>query len=179
MTTWSSPSRTSNGRSRLTVRAKAGQALCKRPLARLQPHISPPRRFRYASLCAPASRRSHARPGGLRHRGGRTRGRERGAAHRGAAHRRPAGGGTAQGGRGHARRCGHVDEEPRRQHRMGALLREGGGERGTGIALDGRESKIIVANYDLGGNQLRYSTSELMTNATIGGQDVAVLYGGA
>jgi beta-galactosidase GanA len=50
---------------------------------------------------------------------------------------------------------------------------------GTGIALDGRESKIIVANYDLGGNQLRYSTSELMTNATIGGQDVAVLYGGA
>ncbi|GAB3984340.1 beta-galactosidase [Actinoallomurus acanthiterrae] len=50
---------------------------------------------------------------------------------------------------------------------------------GTGIALDGRESKIIVADYDLGGNQLRYSTSELMTNATIGGHDVAVLYGDA
>ncbi|MCO5974067.1 beta-galactosidase [Actinoallomurus soli] len=50
---------------------------------------------------------------------------------------------------------------------------------GTGITLDGRESKIITANYDLGGNRLQYSTSELMTNATIGGQDVAVLYGDA
>ncbi len=48
---------------------------------------------------------------------------------------------------------------------------------GTAIALDGRESKIIVARYDLGGNQLRYSTSEIMTNATIAGRDVAVLYG--
>lgn len=50
---------------------------------------------------------------------------------------------------------------------------------GTAIALDGRESKIIVADYDLGGERMRYSTSELMTNATIGGQDVAVLYGDA
>jgi beta-galactosidase GanA len=50
---------------------------------------------------------------------------------------------------------------------------------GTGIALNGRESKIIVADYNLGGNQMQYSTSELMTNATIGGHDVAVLYGDA
>jgi beta-galactosidase GanA len=50
---------------------------------------------------------------------------------------------------------------------------------GTGISLAGRESKIIVADYDIGGNQLRYSTSELMTDATIAGRDIAVLYGGA
>ncbi len=48
---------------------------------------------------------------------------------------------------------------------------------GTGISLNGRESKIIVANYNLGGNQLQYSTSEIMTNATIAGRDIAVLYG--
>ena len=48
---------------------------------------------------------------------------------------------------------------------------------GTGITLNGRESKIIVADYNLGGNQLQYSTSEIMTNATIAGRDVAVLYG--
>ncbi|MEV6008093.1 beta-galactosidase [Streptomyces sp. NPDC051976] len=48
---------------------------------------------------------------------------------------------------------------------------------GTTLGLNGRQSKIIVADYDLGGSQLRYSTSEIMTNATIGGRDVAVLYG--
>lgn len=48
---------------------------------------------------------------------------------------------------------------------------------GTAISLVGRESKIIVADYNLGGNQLQYSTSEIMTNATIAGRDVAVLYG--
>ncbi|MET8452158.1 beta-galactosidase [Streptomyces sp. NPDC005209] len=48
---------------------------------------------------------------------------------------------------------------------------------GTALTLDGRQSSIIVANYDLGGNRLQYSTSQLMTNATIAGRDVAVLYG--
>ncbi|MGI8414728.1 MAG: beta-galactosidase, partial [Nakamurella sp.] len=48
---------------------------------------------------------------------------------------------------------------------------------GTAITLDGRDSHIIVANYQLGGNQLQYSTSEIMTNTTIAGRDVAVLYG--
>ena len=48
---------------------------------------------------------------------------------------------------------------------------------GTAITLNGRESTIIVAGYDLGGDQLRYSTSQIMTNATIGGREVAVLYG--
>ncbi len=48
---------------------------------------------------------------------------------------------------------------------------------GTAITLNGRQSKIIVAGYDLGASHLQYSTSEIMTNATIGGQDIAVLYG--
>ncbi len=50
---------------------------------------------------------------------------------------------------------------------------------GTGITLNGRQSKIILADYDLGQSQLQYSTSELMTDATIGGRDVAVFYGDA
>jgi hypothetical protein len=48
---------------------------------------------------------------------------------------------------------------------------------GTAITLDGRDSHIIVANYRLGDSQLQYSTSEIMTDATIAGRDVAVLYG--
>ncbi|MFF7187375.1 beta-galactosidase [Streptomyces sp. NPDC008222] len=48
---------------------------------------------------------------------------------------------------------------------------------GTAITLDGRDSHVIVANYRLGDAQLQYSTSEIMTNATIGSRDVAVLYG--
>jgi len=48
---------------------------------------------------------------------------------------------------------------------------------GTAITLNGRDSHIIVANYKLGASQLQYSTSEIMTSATIGGRDVAVLYG--
>lgn len=48
---------------------------------------------------------------------------------------------------------------------------------GTAITLDGRDSKIIVADYEMGSNKLQYSTSEIMTNATIAGRDVAVLYG--
>jgi len=48
---------------------------------------------------------------------------------------------------------------------------------GTAITLAGRDSKIIVANYRLGGEQLQYSTSEILTHAQIGDRDVAVLYG--
>ncbi|MEU6352653.1 beta-galactosidase [Streptomyces sp. NPDC047072] len=50
---------------------------------------------------------------------------------------------------------------------------------GTAITLDGRDSHVIVANYRLGEAQLQYSTSEIMTDATIGDRDVAVLYGDA
>ena len=48
---------------------------------------------------------------------------------------------------------------------------------GTAITLNGRDSKIIVAGYALGSHRLQYSTSEIMTDATIGRTDVAVLYG--
>src|SRR5262249_39623489 len=50
---------------------------------------------------------------------------------------------------------------------------------GTAITLDGRDSDIILANTRLGGSQLQYSTSELMTSLSIGGRDIAVLYGTA
>ncbi len=49
---------------------------------------------------------------------------------------------------------------------------------GTAITLAGRESKTLVAGYQLGASRLQYSTSELMTSTTIGGRDLAVLYGG-
>ncbi|MFL6120096.1 beta galactosidase jelly roll domain-containing protein, partial [Actinophytocola sp.] len=48
---------------------------------------------------------------------------------------------------------------------------------GTAITLNGRDSNIIVANYALGASRLQYSTSEIMTNATIADRDLAVLYG--
>jgi len=44
------------------------------------------------------------------------------------------------------------------------------------ITLDGRDSRLLVAHYDFGGQDLVYSTSELMTQATIGGRDTALLY---
>ncbi|QEE23651.1 cellulase family glycosylhydrolase [Rhodanobacter glycinis] len=48
---------------------------------------------------------------------------------------------------------------------------------GTAITLDGRESKLLLADYMLGTTRLVYSTSELMTDATVGNRDIAVLYG--
>ena len=48
---------------------------------------------------------------------------------------------------------------------------------GTALRLNGRESKLIVADYAFGAQRLVYSTSELMTTATIGSRDVIVLYG--
>ena len=44
------------------------------------------------------------------------------------------------------------------------------------ITLDGRDSRMLVANYDFGGQHLVYSTSEIMTQATIGSRDTALLY---
>jgi beta-galactosidase GanA len=49
------------------------------------------------------------------------------------------------------------------------------------ITLDGRDSRLLVANYRFGGQDLVYSTSELMTQATIGSraaqpEDTALLY---
>jgi beta-galactosidase GanA len=49
------------------------------------------------------------------------------------------------------------------------------------ITLDGRDSRLLVANYDFGGQDLVYSTSEIMTQETIGSstaqpKDMALLY---
>jgi beta-galactosidase GanA len=47
------------------------------------------------------------------------------------------------------------------------------------VSLNGRDAKVLVAGYDMGGQRLVYSTSEIMTHARIGGRDVALLYGRA
>jgi beta-galactosidase GanA len=44
------------------------------------------------------------------------------------------------------------------------------------ITLDGRDSRLLVANYGFDGEHLVYSTSELMTQASIGGRATALLY---
>jgi beta-galactosidase GanA len=49
---------------------------------------------------------------------------------------------------------------------------------GTAITLAGRDAKVLVANYAMGGQRLAYSTSQIMTHARIGDRDVALLYGG-
>lgn len=50
-------------------------------------------------------------------------------------------------------------------------------KRGTDITINGRDSKMLLANYRFGGQWLVYSTSELMTNLSQKGRDVLVLYG--
>ncbi|HEV2779952.1 MAG TPA: beta-galactosidase [Actinophytocola sp.] len=45
------------------------------------------------------------------------------------------------------------------------------------VRVNGRDAKLLVAGYDLGGQRLVWSSSELMTHAFIGGRDVALLYG--
>jgi beta-galactosidase GanA len=44
------------------------------------------------------------------------------------------------------------------------------------ITLDGRDSRLLVANYDFCGQDLVYATSEIADQATIGGQATALLY---
>ncbi|MDZ5649392.1 beta-galactosidase [Nitrospirillum sp. BR 11828] len=48
---------------------------------------------------------------------------------------------------------------------------------GTALAINGRQAKMVVVGYPFGAQRLRYSTSEVMTAATIGGRDFLVLYG--
>ncbi len=50
---------------------------------------------------------------------------------------------------------------------------------GTSITLQGRDSRLLVGNYDFAGEHLVYSTSELMTQASVGGRETALLYGPA
>jgi beta-galactosidase GanA len=47
------------------------------------------------------------------------------------------------------------------------------------ITLEGRDAKLLLANHAFAGEQLEYSTSELMTQAQIGSRAVALLYGAA
>ena len=47
------------------------------------------------------------------------------------------------------------------------------------LELNGRDSKILTTNYDMDSQHLVYSTSEIMTHATINGQDIAVFDGRA
>jgi beta-galactosidase GanA len=47
------------------------------------------------------------------------------------------------------------------------------------VRVTGRDAAVLVAGYDLGGQRLVWSSSELMTHKLVGGRDVAVLYGTA
>jgi len=48
-------------------------------------------------------------------------------------------------------------------------------EPGTAIAIRGRDAKLLLANYQFGGQQMVYSTAQLVTQATWGTTDLAVL----
>ncbi len=50
---------------------------------------------------------------------------------------------------------------------------------GTSITLVGRDARMLLANYAFDGQQLQYSTSELMTHGAAGAEARAVLYGPA
>jgi beta-galactosidase len=61
-------------------------------------------------------------------------------------------------------------------------LRDGGEttvpqQPGTAIHVDGRDAKVLLANYRFGTQSLAYSTSELMTRLRLGSRDLALLYG--
>jgi hypothetical protein len=45
------------------------------------------------------------------------------------------------------------------------------------VTLKGRDAKILVAGYDMGGQRLAATTSELLTHTTTNSRDIAVLYG--
>ncbi|MFC6092248.1 beta-galactosidase [Saccharothrix lopnurensis] len=45
------------------------------------------------------------------------------------------------------------------------------------VRVNGRDAKVLVAGYDLGGQRLVWSSSEILTHVGVSGRDVAVLYG--
>jgi beta-galactosidase GanA len=45
------------------------------------------------------------------------------------------------------------------------------------LRVDGQDSKMLVADYDMDGQHLVYSTSEVMTHLVQNGKDLALLYG--
>lgn len=48
---------------------------------------------------------------------------------------------------------------------------------GTAIHVDGRDAKVLLADYRFGGQDLAYTTSELLTRVRLDDRDVAVVYG--
>ncbi len=50
---------------------------------------------------------------------------------------------------------------------------------GTSITLQGRDARLLLTDYTFDGEQLQYSTSELMTHANLGDRSLALLYGPA
>jgi beta-galactosidase GanA len=51
------------------------------------------------------------------------------------------------------------------------------GDYSVPVRVDGRDAKVLVAGYDLGGQRLVWSNSEILTHVTADGRDVAMLYG--
>ncbi|MGH3156691.1 MAG: beta galactosidase jelly roll domain-containing protein, partial [Streptosporangiaceae bacterium] len=49
-------------------------------------------------------------------------------------------------------------------------------QHGTAITLRGRDSRLLLADYDFAGQDLVYSTSELMTEASVGTHSIALFY---
>jgi len=47
------------------------------------------------------------------------------------------------------------------------------------VRVTGRDAKILVTSYDMDGQHLVWSSSEIMTHARIAGSDIAIVYGGA
>ncbi|MGI5155341.1 beta-galactosidase [Microbispora sp. CA-102843] len=47
------------------------------------------------------------------------------------------------------------------------------------VQVKGRDAHVLVGGYDMGGQRLAASSSEILTHAFVGGRDVAVLYGTA
>jgi len=47
---------------------------------------------------------------------------------------------------------------------------------GTAVTIHGRDAKLLLANYRFGGQQLVYSTAQLLTQATLGGADLAIFH---
>ena len=45
------------------------------------------------------------------------------------------------------------------------------------VRVKGRDAKVLLAGYDMGGQRLVWSNSELMTHVAVGGRDIALLYG--
>jgi beta-galactosidase GanA len=45
------------------------------------------------------------------------------------------------------------------------------------VRIQGRTAKVLVAGYDMGGQRLVWSSSEIMTHTAVSGRDIAVLYG--